>query len=1050
MADRFCVECGARLGSDGTCSACARAAVPPPPPPAGAVPPPPPTAPPPSPPPPPPVAAPAMTVNGPIPATAAEVKKPWFRFTARRVLYAFLGMFGIFAVLFLVVSAYILHTLDWQWDLLPSAYSSIYHNGWSGRLKPAKRPVSGVPALDVRPDPAIHLIAPANALDKPRTFKVTRVPKEKLGSYTQASANMLTVPLAAFDLDGQMKDSERFPGEMEMRIDVEKLGISAELLDYAIVARVDSDGRHHHLPTERNGTELKVQLRHNGIVLVGGLIVLIEGVKVLYLKDQYDKGAFREELSATIEPHFRIHWPSKLGHRKTAEVRAVEKTLKERWAFHNRSSADNDKDHFARLKVYMADQEVKAAYAKFHDLEWRKKYYFPPQVNHTLLALDRAAEYLFRERNFMRPEGKIDVHLLTPWPYPKKEAFAFQKDGHTTYPYIHVNLEKVTSKTGALSDEEQKSTDNLHTTLVHELFHVIQKEYFNWTKYLSLKHTFAGFKYHWFLEATAMVLEDDARDYYLGKKWVKHFPLTIDNYGASQQSAPGQSRARLRAHFKRCLENEGSWSKWWKDSKNLESELQAHGYAAGEFLLCLRDKYYASNPNAFLKKTFETYNSFRTGGIDALVKVTSNSEKTFGSDYLLFVSERAEDVAHQYTPVTPMVFLTPAQPVHHWLLEGPVSTPCLQLRIKDLPKQDMDRCIVGCRTNGLLGYGVYLSYESNSKWPMVSSPGLAGRFDKLRGGTRGALTLQRIETYLSSIQSTWIELSPMSSGKPESTLLLLAPPQGAPKVSFNAQTESLHISIPKSKLYEEGEILENRVVIHPPGRRKPLTFSLGPKTSADITWDQLFAWTPLGQHGQLDLLDGLSQDLKDMLDVWEYMQARSGKNDYQIAISYYEIAKWDTAASKGEDPGLKGPESKVFKVPVDGIVIEGRDFPISGIWTGQVMMAHYPLQLDLNESGGTITGTYTFQKDSLPIKGEWSAEEDAYVIDLGGITTYLRKLQGGRIWLSAPPVVLDCNNPPIKRTKAKKERERSWREFLLGPQAPPKDWRHSIGPAPQK
>ena len=114
-----------------------------------------------------------------------------------KTLLAFI--LSTFLVLLLVValSLFLLYSASAAAGTPPSVYASIYHNGWSSRLQPASLPTSGTPALDVRPHPASISPPPANALDKPRTFTATPLPKTRLDQFIQLNPNTVTLPLAA-------------------------------------------------------------------------------------------------------------------------------------------------------------------------------------------------------------------------------------------------------------------------------------------------------------------------------------------------------------------------------------------------------------------------------------------------------------------------------------------------------------------------------------------------------------------------------------------------------------------------------------------------------------------------------------------------------------------------------------------------------------------------------------------------------------------------------------------------------------------------------------
>jgi len=87
--------------------------------------------------------------------------------------------------------------------------TSIWHNGWSGRLRPVvATPSAGTPALDSNPAPGIRLSAPAGALDCPRQFRATAFTARQLNELTKVGPDSIITPLAGYDIDGGMTENE--------------------------------------------------------------------------------------------------------------------------------------------------------------------------------------------------------------------------------------------------------------------------------------------------------------------------------------------------------------------------------------------------------------------------------------------------------------------------------------------------------------------------------------------------------------------------------------------------------------------------------------------------------------------------------------------------------------------------------------------------------------------------------------------------------------------------------------------------------------------------
>lgn len=892
-----------------------------------------------------------------------------------------------------------------RWDLLPSMIGSLRH-GWSSRLDPTPLPVSRAAAVDLRPHPALHLSARAGALDRNRRFEVRRLDRARLDRLAAATGNAVYAPVAAFDVDSGMQEGERFPGSLRLAFRPAELGIPEELWPYLQIAHVDPAGGLHPLRTRREGREVVSEVRHNSPFAL--TLVAIVGLKVLYLVDQVSKGALSDWHEDTVGG-FRFYWPRTLPPRDTPEHRALDARLKKKWEEYRTRDvlADGDTPIWAaRLRLYLSDPEVKAAYQLFHDPEWKKKHYYPPQVVHMVEAFQHAGEYLFETRGFRRRADLIEVYGLSPWTYDKKDAYAYTKDGHFTYPYVHVNLDLVPSSFPAHGGGEQGRADDLNTTAVHELFHVVQKEYFNWTKYANVSQAWGGGMFAWFGEATAVVLEEEAKAHYLGKRWnASRFPLTYDE-------------GKFLGLMKLPLDAQG------------ESEEQTthKGYAASRFLLALRDRYYVANRDAFLPGLLEAFASFRSGPVDALAKVTSGSETTLGADYLLFVARSAWPI-YDNVPPPQEANLGRARPLVRWPYTGPLAAPGFAVKWRGLDAGDLKSGKLLVRVHRSIDDAVYNRLGWNrsraTQFQVLTKPYAVHALAKapVANPQAAAMAIQRVEAY--ARPPGWLTSAArvMSGPRRETAALLLLPPKAPPKLKIDEKRQVLHISIPPSVLWREGEIKEYRVKFHGPAGTKPVVVGLGDATEADINWAQI---AEAQEEGTINVLSPLSavieqievQDLEDMMAIAEWFTLYTGQGVGQ-KISYYEVAKGDLDDPK--DAGVEGPESEVFQVPIEGMALGGIGALMAGEWTGRILLVHTPASLSWEGGRGRVEwGGQSFRFDS-----NWDQAEKAFKLKLyaregerevpTGMTLYLRQLTRDRLWLGAPPIVFHRPNAPEKK-----------------------------------
>ena len=832
--------------------------------------------------------------------------------------------------------------------------------------------------------------------NRPRDFRARPLDIGQLETLAQGSANTFFAPVAGFDLDGGLAEGELLPGELTLAFDPSAFGIPRELWPHLSVAHVDTTGRLHPLRTRQQGSEVVAEVRHNSPYV----LALVAALALKYVVDQGAKGAFADELADSVG-EFRFFWPAAMPPRNTPEHRRIDEILQRRWKVYKDQPVPPDDPRPAwsvRLGRYLADPEVMAAYRDFRNPEWKKQNYYPAKVVHMVDAFQKAADYLLRVRRFRRRGDLIEIHGLDRWTQAA-DIYAYTKDEHFTYPYIQVNFTKVPATWPATGDGLDQR-DDLNTTAVHELFHVVQKEYFNWTKYLNPTQVFYGSKFVWFSEATALVLEEEAKDHYMAAGWNhKRFPLT---YGES----------KFIGLYKLPLGAEGA----------TETEAGHKGYAASRFLLTLRDRYYTANKAAFLPTLLDSFSSFRVGAVDALVKSTSQSETVLGSDYLLFCSRNAYPI-YQNAPAVKEVVLGRGRPVASWGLTGALSSPGLAIKWRGLAPEDLKKAKLLLRTNHSIEDQVYNRWgwfrAEKTEFRTITAPYLvlSPASAPVANAAHSSVAIQRVESYAKDpgwlTSGARLVADGVTGRRHETTALLLLPPKEAPKLRLDTEAQALHVEIPPSRLWTAGELKELRVRIHNPVGGRPLTFGLGGKTTADIKWDQIFGTEPgaeaLPRQGLAGLLAFITpQDIEDMMAVAEWFSLYRGKG-LSLQVSYLEVAKGDPLDPK--DPGVEGPESEIFKVPVDGMTLAGLNYDVQGSWRGQIMLFHSPVMLSVEGDGGTLSHSGTTYR----FRSVWSAKEMAYELTPfvregnretpAGITLYLRRLPGERLWLGAPPVV---------------------------------------------
>ncbi|MCD4749921.1 MAG: FHA domain-containing protein [Thermoanaerobaculales bacterium] len=949
------------------------------------------------------------------------------------------GALGLFAVGALAVMAVVLVGDSGRWDLLPAMARSALTNGWSGRLQPSPGLSTDTPALDIRPHPAVHLSAPVGALDTMRDFQVTELDEDQLRRHATTSPMGYMVPLAGVQLESDMDHRDLFPGALTVTLDLAELGVPKGMYDLVDIYHVDADGALRRQLIRRKGRRVAFDLRHNGPILVGALAVALGA---LFSKDEAQKwGGVGEWLGGKYWFYdyeiYRVWYPRSLGWRETPELLRVNAALEERWRAHRPRSQTGvldgkgepppsgsgtlkipeDRDERRTWIVgYFSDPQVQKLLRTLRDPVWVRANALPFQAGHVVTALERAHHYLFKHRKLRPPSGgSVDVILLKDWAKATGggNEFGFSSDGCFSYPYIQLNRNKVPD--GATPSPVY--LDSLDTTILHELFHVVQKEYFNWSKYLNPAHTFGGARYTWFMEATALVLEEDAKEYYTTvKKWTRtHFDTTFDV-------------TEHLGYFKLPLDAGGK----------TEKETQRKGYAASRFLLELQSRYYAGNPDAFLPAYLGAFCSF-SNPAQALVSVTSSSSEVLGADYRIFSYRHARAIAAN-EPKPGRDVLSASHPIATWPLDpAPLSTPFWQVDFNSPSPERLKKALIVLRTHRLQQYGVYTRYSlDGGDFRTVNTP--TGTQEIQAGATAGgkrSLMVQRVESYVDTPWSMG-SIANYFGGKPKTTALLMLPPTKGPKLDLLSRTKKLRVTLDPSPLWRAGELKEFQVRIGPP-TRKPFTFALTKGTSAEIPWSVVFYDLPNVQKLPNPILRALlnQQDLIDMYAVWIYLKTVIEPEELKLNACYREVLKYNS-----DDPpdaaGIEGPWSEVFEIPVNRDELAELNYGVGGTWSGTAMILHDPVQLKLNQYGSKIKGTCSYGGVVYRLEGTWRPEERGWEVELlvatneglasQLVTPYMRRMAGEELWLAWPACVLR-RDPPRRQED---EETRGWLDRLLG------------------
>ena len=249
---------------------------------------------------------------------------------------------------------------------------------------------------------------------------------------------------------------------------------------------------------------------------------------------------------------------------------------------------------------------------------------------------------------------------------------------------------------------------------------------------------------------------------------------------------------------------------------------------------------------------------------------------------------------------------------------------------------------------------------------------------------------------------------------------------------MNADKKSLRVEVPETPLWRLGESQEIRVRFHGAlSGGRPLPISLGKgKLTADIDLAQIMGTQEGAKEAggmMRKVLQVVSlQDVEDMLAISGFMQGVTGQAG-ELRVSYSEVVKADPADP--EDPGVEGPESPVFKVPAE--VQPGEmGFDLNGTWKGQVLFLHKPV---IFRNG--LPGQILMETEVLHFRAGGSAQHGGTELNIlervgaeyrpTGVSVYVYRLPGRKLWLTVPPTVLYPEGAP-------KAEAPGWWDYFFG------------------
>jgi hypothetical protein len=481
-------------------------------------------------------------------------------------------------------------------------------------------------AFSVTPMPELTISAEANALDRDREFVVTQAAEEDYMAVNEAMEEAGVLLVNLYHLDAGLQENESFPGVFNMDFDLATLDVPEELYDYMTVYLIGDDGSSTPLQSTVNGSTLHCASDKNCWVAVGAVLYWGGGAAVAAIGSVGGTSAVLD---------YQTKWAGLSG-KTTMNVKVCNGLYKVTWAIEDNSDYKAKKEKidaiYNKTKQSIVDaikaadynsgyamaqgfnmmlaqslasnQEYQKLLKELTDVQWLLENSTPMQVVWVVNALIRANDYLAGTRQFIPVTSTTDVILVYDWPQGD-DALGYAINPVTGAPYLRINM----SVFNVSTDDTVK--DDMYLTVAHELFHIFQSNYvtIDWNSDTI------------FWEATALVLEEEARKAYKDDSTITTMPILTDSDNFETLST--------------------SFGKMPSDDA---SECCKNGYTLSRFINYLRTK---GGQQFDLKQLLEAYSDSRDFRA-ALQTVTGLNDESFGTMYRYFCRDNVKQFYDSY------------------------------------------------------------------------------------------------------------------------------------------------------------------------------------------------------------------------------------------------------------------------------------------------------------------------------------------------------------------------------------------------------------------
>lgn len=447
-------------------------------------------------------------------------------------------------------------------------------------------------AFTLQPVEGMTVSAPENALDRDREVRVSAATEEELDAALSTVSEALPEPLLvldAWEFDMGLEDDDLLPGEVEIALDLEALGVDEAYYEAVSVYRVDDSGKWYEYASSLEGSTLRVKTRQNSLIvtailwtlIVGGVMKSIDlGVNLNYggyvsvFRDGYPvyvDGVKRFLIVLDASMVKKVMETSELGlkgHQEELLIEAEEKAILQAVKESVLDKAQQQEikkqgEHYTIgtvCKQIFSYDPVEAKWIKKRAMVLSEKYAKEllssdpsfskmkdqydnfnsrtdtrdlDTLKEALEQVKKTEEFLQLAYKYLRDEIHVNVHtyvmevqLSAQYSTSSYGAMVAPYLGH---PYLLIYMERVGAGT-------KRGYDGLLLTLVHEMFHAVQRSYV-----MDSRANYA------FDEMSAQVVEWAACEYFSGEGVIstskdvllenlrnaKYFAIPLDSYSTS-------------------------------------------------------------------------------------------------------------------------------------------------------------------------------------------------------------------------------------------------------------------------------------------------------------------------------------------------------------------------------------------------------------------------------------------------------------------------------------------------------------------------------------